>query len=165
MHKSEDQIKSSNKLWWCWRACPFLLKIEPSLCCFLSDIIFDVLCLIINNKERKCMNGRYYVVAYNLNQNVTQMWFLCSPWLFLEKAQPVRNLVHSVPGGAAPLGLRTYKRFRREGEEKKRKKTGVLIYSKIHENTIHTNIDLKRFIFMFLCLWKISRCIFCLNNK
>ncbi len=52
------------------------IKNEPSLCCFLSDIIFDVLCLIINNKkERKCMNGRYYVVANNLNQNVTQCDF------------------------------------------------------------------------------------------
>lgn len=96
------------------------------------------------------MNGRYYVMANNLNQNVTQMWFLRSPWLFLEKAQLVRNLVHSVPGGAAPLGLRTYKKFRREGEEKK--KLGYYLF-KIHKHYSYKHWLEKTFpvkIFMFL---------------
>ncbi len=100
------------------------------------------------------MNGRYYVVANNLNQNVTQMWFLRSPWLFLEKAQLVRNLVHSVPGGAAPLGLRTYKKFRREGEENKRKNNWGINLFKNTETLFIQTLTFPVKIFMFLYVFE-----------
>ncbi len=102
------------------------------------------------------MNGSYYVVANNLNQNVTQMWFLRSPWLFLEKAQLVRNLVHSVPGGAAPLGLRTYKKFRREGEENKRKNNWGINLFKNTETLFIQTLTFPVKIFMFLYVFEKS---------